>query len=106
MGGRAEGLACADPGARTPIGVSGNFPRAINILLNNGKNIIANSKTSVDTYLTYVSCHYILNCVQVTMSRHGRPGHLSPILHIFDACAYNGTQTLLPSLGPPRAFHT
>ena len=23
MGGRAEGLACADPGARTPIGVSG-----------------------------------------------------------------------------------
>ena len=25
MGGRAEGLACADPGARTPIGVSGNY---------------------------------------------------------------------------------
>ena len=25
MGGRAEGLACADPGARTPIGMSGNF---------------------------------------------------------------------------------
>ena len=25
MGGRAEGLACTDPGARTPIGVSGNF---------------------------------------------------------------------------------
>ena len=24
-GGRAEGLACADPGARTSIGVSGNF---------------------------------------------------------------------------------
>ena len=24
MGGREEGLACADPGARTPIGVSGN----------------------------------------------------------------------------------
>ena len=23
MGGRAEGLACADPGARTPIGASG-----------------------------------------------------------------------------------
>ena len=23
--GRAEGLACADPGARTPIGASGNF---------------------------------------------------------------------------------
>ena len=26
MKGRAEGLACADPGARTPIGASGNFP--------------------------------------------------------------------------------
>ena len=25
MGGRVEGLTCADPGARTPIGVSGNF---------------------------------------------------------------------------------
>ena len=25
MGGRAEGLACAVPGARTPIGASGNF---------------------------------------------------------------------------------
>ena len=25
MGGRAEGLACADPGARNPIGASGNF---------------------------------------------------------------------------------
>ena len=24
MGGRAEGLACADPGLRTPIGMSGN----------------------------------------------------------------------------------
>ena len=25
MGGRAEGLACADPGSRTPIGASGNL---------------------------------------------------------------------------------
>ena len=24
MGGRVEGLACADPGVRTPIGMSGN----------------------------------------------------------------------------------
>ena len=26
MVGRAEGLACADPGTKTPIGASGNFP--------------------------------------------------------------------------------
>ena len=26
MGGQAEGLASADPGARTPIGASGNIP--------------------------------------------------------------------------------
>ena len=25
MGGRAEGLECADPGGRTPIGASGNY---------------------------------------------------------------------------------
>ena len=35
MGGRAEGLLCADPGARTPIGVSG-------ILLNNLIDFILN----------------------------------------------------------------
>ena len=29
MGGRAEGLACADPGVRTPIGVSGNFENSL-----------------------------------------------------------------------------
>ena len=28
MGGLAEGLACADPGARTPIGASGNLLEA------------------------------------------------------------------------------
>ena len=29
MGGRAEGLACIDRGARTPIGASGNFENVI-----------------------------------------------------------------------------
>ena len=32
MGGRAEGLACADPGGRTPIGVSGNCIHEYNLL--------------------------------------------------------------------------
>ena len=31
MGGRAEGLACADPGLRTPIGMSGNYTRSGNM---------------------------------------------------------------------------
>ena len=29
MGGRAEGLACADPGARTPISASGIFGASV-----------------------------------------------------------------------------
>ena len=33
MGGRAEGLACADPEARTPIGASGNFNKLLNSCL-------------------------------------------------------------------------
>ena len=33
MGGQGEGLACADPGARTPIGVSGNLFSFLLLLL-------------------------------------------------------------------------
>ena len=29
MGGRADGLACADPGVRTPIGMSGNWSERV-----------------------------------------------------------------------------
>ena len=32
MGERAEGLACADPGARTPISLSGNFEQSKGIM--------------------------------------------------------------------------
>jgi hypothetical protein len=32
-GGRAEGLACADPGSRTPIGASGNFESKLKFFL-------------------------------------------------------------------------
>ena len=38
MGGRAEGPACADTGARTPIGASGNL-FALFLLLMNGFNM-------------------------------------------------------------------
>ena len=33
MGGQAEGLACADPEARTPIGASGIQPLVFHVLL-------------------------------------------------------------------------
>ena len=29
MGSQAEGLPCADPGVRTPIGLSGNLPKVL-----------------------------------------------------------------------------
>ena len=39
MGGRVEGLACADPGAMTPIGMSGNFAIFIVWPLSNINNL-------------------------------------------------------------------
>jgi hypothetical protein len=33
MGGRVEGIACADPGARTPIGASGNFSSSLHTVV-------------------------------------------------------------------------
>ena len=33
MGGRAEGLACADSGARTPIGASGNSDSSLSVIV-------------------------------------------------------------------------
>ena len=43
MGGWAEGLACADPGARTPIGASGNFGISTHVfLLIKNENILKN----------------------------------------------------------------
>ena len=35
MGGRAEGLACADPGARTPIGASGILFSSLHTVVQN-----------------------------------------------------------------------
>ena len=40
MGGQAEGLACADPGVRTPIGMSGNYIGYS--LFQLGSNLISN----------------------------------------------------------------
>ena len=49
MGGRAEGLACADPGARTPIGASGIGIGTVVVLdigLNNTKTVIRRGEIS------------------------------------------------------------
>ena len=38
MGGRVEGLACADPGARTPIGACGNLLHLLAQIISQGYN--------------------------------------------------------------------
>ena len=40
MGGRAEGLAWADPGARTPIGASGNYGYVRNEMRRNPQGLV------------------------------------------------------------------
>ena len=58
MGGWAEGLACADPGARTPIGASGNFITNRHLLFLEGPSplkIIYESKALDNKYTTFVS---------------------------------------------------
>jgi hypothetical protein len=48
-GGRAEGLACADPGARTPIGASGNFKHTHNTsTLHRVRNIVTLARDRQD----------------------------------------------------------
>ena len=44
MGGRAEGLACADPGARTPIGATGNFQYSFYFISSNKESFRVKSK--------------------------------------------------------------
>ena len=51
MGGRAEGLACADPGARTPIAASGNLESCFN-----KPSIILENYYQKDLYL-YLHIH-------------------------------------------------
>ena len=51
MGGRAEGLACTDPGARTPIGASGNFLNKNRQFLK-AKSEVVSPDTSADALAT------------------------------------------------------
>ena len=71
MGGRAEGLACADPGARTPIGASGisisrspsaywlwdlKIKRHINILSPSNSRILENGRSIPQVSFPVGSC--------------------------------------------------
>jgi hypothetical protein len=62
MGGRAEGLACADPGAKTPIGASGNFIYYHSTISLNTKKMIQRAVRKNYTRLNYENLfsHHII----------------------------------------------
>ena len=65
MGGRAEGLACADPGARTPIGTSGNFPARVSAELPsnispNPSEVISKVSEVYDNFSIFVTPQYVI----------------------------------------------
>ena len=66
MGGRAEGLACANPGARTPIGVSVNFSclvvRIVSLDLKVLSVIMPTSLTSPVKYIKEDPHKVVLEC--------------------------------------------
>ena len=61
MGGRAEGLACADPGARTPIGASGNFVISFNVCINDDqfskRKLKPNQILKLPAFQEFFVCH-------------------------------------------------
>ena len=63
MGGQAEGLACADPGARTPIGASGNFNKlSKNDLLVSSSTMLVFQGYGWGTHFTLT---YYLHCCRI-----------------------------------------
>ena len=61
MGGRAEALACADPGARTPIGASGNLSNVVfrGESRGNGQQLTRNQIKLLSVLLSPLSSHYL-----------------------------------------------
>ena len=60
MGGRADGQACADPGARTPIGTSGISYNCVILFL----SILCGGELRMITFTTFYNNIFILNiCV-------------------------------------------
>ena len=66
MGGRAEGLACADPGARTPIGASGNLVITLDSCAINPPFLIT-GEPILEFYPSQFSC-FLQNLVFTTAS--------------------------------------
>ena len=71
MGGRAEGLACADSAARTPLGVTGQF-ECLFICLEIGNMV---STTVQHYYVTYISYKRETNILN--------QDHCRPHIHVF-----------------------
>ena len=79
MGGRAQGLACADPGARTPIGVSG--------ILLSSQHLVPFLQSAIQSVLLCTSilshfCHLLTKVFySVHTTQHLVSLRLSPICH-------------------------
>ena len=67
MGGRVEGLACADPEARTPIGASGNY------------NLLSKLRTQCDLQMLSDECY--IKYTTGHKNNDGGRSHLSIYLH-------------------------
>ena len=88
MGGWAEGLACADPGARTPIGASGNFP--INYLCSISCFVWIWSKL-LDKYLTsnFTLFYSLIQNMRLLLKRKKYNIQKKYLLLIFDVVAHS-----------------
>ena len=75
MGGRAEGLACADPGVRTPIGASGNYTKV--------SFLIKISESSIISYLFYIMTNLLCLSFSVVLGTNNEKREDVSILHLF-----------------------
>ena len=83
MGGRAEGLACADPGARTHIGVSGNYqPEYFFMVLNTLDSLafLLYNLVYGRNSLTYSGRQTIYNNINKEKSKQRRPSNTRKVL--------------------------
>ena len=78
MGGRVEGLACADPGARTPIGVSGNYLSSPVVTLRADQELRETLNQVQFAVKLPLLIDDILNCLILSIYQDGNLKHLVP----------------------------